>query len=158
MVTHTRSRKGASIKYVRHMLGFFDPLPPCANWLLFSTTKFTQPPFLCTLFYDPILFFALPPLMCTYLMDDPKGKARRTFRFLFLLYNLKRTLQSIIIGKGLRETAPAGRAKLWRGTRVPIASNWAPLGSHLNIWQFNSFQLQFGNQRILRMRTDWLTR
>ena len=37
------------------------------------------------------------------------------------------TLQSIIIGKGLRETAPAGRGKPRREIRVPISNNNAPL-------------------------------
>ena len=35
------------------------------------------------------------------------------------------TLQSLIIGKRLRETAPAGRAKLRREFRVPISNNYA---------------------------------
>ena len=37
------------------------------------------------------------------------------------------TLQSMIIGKGLSETASAGRAKLPREIRVPISNNYAPL-------------------------------
>ena len=37
------------------------------------------------------------------------------------------TLQSIIIGNWLRETAPVGRAKPRRKIRVPICNNYAPI-------------------------------
>ena len=42
------------------------------------------------------------------------------------------TLQSIIIGKGLRETAPAGRGKLRYEVRVPISNNYARLSTVLH--------------------------
>ena len=57
---------GASIKYVRKILGFFaSSPPPCMNWLLIYTIKFTQFPLLRT----------LPPPMRTYCMDASLGRS-----------------------------------------------------------------------------------
>ena len=53
--------------------------------------------------------------------------ARNSCSFGPVHYKLKSTLQSIIIGKGLRETAPMGRGKQRREIRVLISSNYARL-------------------------------
>ena len=58
--------KGASIKYVRNILGTFWPPPACSNCLQILAIKFMQPPLIHKLFHDSI-----PLLMGTYLMDAP---------------------------------------------------------------------------------------
>ena len=51
---HAFSSEGASMNYVRKILGPFDPLLTCPHLELIYTTKFTQNTLPLHLFYDPL--------------------------------------------------------------------------------------------------------
>ena len=60
--------KWASRYDIHKIFGFFDPLSPCLNLELINIIKFTQSPFLCPLFHDP-----LPPPMRTSYLEAPNA-------------------------------------------------------------------------------------
>ena len=88
----------------------------------------------------PMFLIVIPGMISRVLYPDEVG-SQTTYRdghqlqdlgFVYLQkYSLclgsGNTQQSLIIGKRLRETAPAGRAKLQREFRVPISNNYARL-------------------------------
>ena len=61
--------------------------------------------------------------------SDTYARIRGQVEIILILIPIECTLQSIIIGKGLHETAPVGRGKLRHEIRVPISNNYARLST-----------------------------